>query len=49
MQAEKIIKTVLISAVGLAATLVANWADDRKMDEMISEKVNEALANQKEN
>lgn len=31
------------SAVGMAAGLVGTWADDKKLDAKILEKVNEAL------
>lgn len=38
----------LIGLVGLAlggvATLIGNWAQEKQMEEMIDEKVNEALA-----
>ena len=32
------------SVVGLGANIVSNWADERKLDEKIERKVNEALA-----
>lgn len=38
----------LVGLVGLAlggvATLIGNWAQEKQMEEMIDEKVNEALA-----
>lgn len=44
-------KGIMIKAIGIAATviglganLVTNWVDEKKMDEMIDKKVNEALA-----
>ena len=33
------------SAVSIAANVVSSWADDKKLDEKIEAKVNEALAN----
>ena len=32
------------SAVSIAANVVSSWADDKKLDEKIERKVNEALA-----
>lgn len=41
---------LVASAVGMGATVVSNWVDERKMDEKIEKKVNEALAErEKEN
>jgi len=36
------------TAVGLGATLVSDWVNDKKMDRKIEEKVNEALAKRDE-
>ena len=33
------------SAVSIAANIVSSWADEKKLDEKIEAKVNEALAN----
>lgn len=42
----------LIGLAGLAlgglATLIGNWAQERQMEQLIDEKVNEALANREE-
>lgn len=32
------------TAIGMAATIINNWVDEKKMDEKIDKKVNEALA-----
>lgn len=32
------------TVVGLGATLITDWVNEKKMDEKIEEKVNEALA-----
>ena len=41
---------LVASAVSMGATVASNWVDDRKMDEKIEQKVNEALAErEKEN
>lgn len=48
----KIIKTLGIAAtvVGIGASLFTDWVEDKKLDEKIETKVNEALANEsKEN
>ena len=46
MNNEKIIKILGIAATaaGVVATLLSDWVKEKKMDEMIEEKVNEALA-----
>ena len=43
----KMIKVLGIAAtaIGMCATLVTDWVDDKKMDEKIEEKLNKALAN----
>lgn len=43
---EKLIKVLGIAAtvIGLGATLITDWVNEKKMDEKIEEKVNEALA-----
>lgn len=43
----KFIKVIGLAAtfVGLGATLITDWVNDKKMDERIEEKVNEALSN----
>lgn len=35
---------IAATAIGMGATLVTDWVNDRKMSEKIEEKVNEALA-----
>lgn len=42
----KLIKVLGIAAtvVGMGATLLTDWVNEKKMDEKIEEKVNEALA-----
>lgn len=44
---SKLIKILGIAAtaIGMCATLVTDWVDDKKMDEKIEEKLNKALAN----
>lgn len=49
-------KSTMIKLIGLAATviglgvnLVTDWVNEQKMEEMIEEKVNEALAKNEEN
>lgn len=39
---------IIGAGLGLAATALSDWVDDKKMDQKIEEKVNEALA-QREN
>lgn len=48
MKSNKMIKILGFAAtlIGAAATVLSNWVDDKKMDEKIEEKVNEALAKQ---
>ena len=43
----KIVKVIGVAAtvLGLMASVVTDWVNERKMTEMIDEKVNEALAN----
>lgn len=43
------VKLISIGAtvLGLAATVVSNWVSDKKLEETVAEKVNEALKNQK--
>ena len=45
-----LIKILGIAAtiVGIGATLVSEWVNEKKMDEKIEEKVNEALAKKDE-
>lgn len=45
-----LIKILGIAAtiVGMGATLVSEWVNEKKMDEKIEEKVNEALAKKDE-
>lgn len=47
---KTMIKVIGIAAtiIGMGATLITDWVDEKKMDEKIEQKVNEALA-QKEN
>ena len=35
---------LVATAVGMGATLLTDWVNEKKMDERIEEKVNEALA-----
>lgn len=44
---EKMVKILGIAAtvVGMGATLLIDWVNDKKMDEKIIKKINEALAN----
>lgn len=43
----KFIKVIglVATVIGLGATLITDWVNDKKMDERIEEKVNEALSN----
>lgn len=43
------VASVLGMALGLAGTLVSNWAGQKSMDDTIAKKVAEALANQNGN
>lgn len=47
MDNAKVIKIVglLASGLSIVASLAASWASDKKMDNEITEKVNEAIAN----
>lgn len=36
------------TVVGVGATLVTDWVNDKKMDQKIEDKVNEALSKKKE-
>ena len=47
MNNEKMIKIlgIVATVAGMSATLLTNWVDDKKMDEKIIKKINEALAN----
>ena len=49
---SKLIKILgmVATAIGMGATLVTDWANDKKMDEKITEKVTEVLTkiNEKE-
>lgn len=42
----KLIKVLGLTAtvIGMGATLITDWVNERKMDEKIEEKVNEALS-----
>ena len=46
----KLVKILGIAAtvVGMGATLLSDWVNEKKMDEKIEEKVNEALAKKDE-
>lgn len=50
MITRKLIKVLGIAAtvVGMGATLLTDWVNEKKMDEKIEEKVNEALAKKDE-
>lgn len=39
---------IAATAVGLVASLATDWVNEKKMDEKIEEKVNEALAKREE-
>ena len=39
---------IATSIIGLGATLVGDWADEKKMDKKIEEKVNAALSKKEE-
>lgn len=45
-QKSKMIKFIgfAVTVIGVGVNLVSNWVDEKKMDERIEEKVNEALA-----
>lgn len=47
----KIVKVLGITAtiIGVGANLISEWVNEKKMDERIEEKVNEALANRNKN
>lgn len=51
MGSSSIIKVLGTAAtvVGLAASLLSDWAKDRQMEEKIEEKVNEALSRRDKN
>ena len=36
---------IVATVVGMSATLLTDWVNDKKMDEKIIKKINEALAN----
>lgn len=42
------ILSVGLPLVGAVLTLATNWVDDKKLDDKVTEKVSEALANAKE-
>ena len=44
---EKMIKIlgIVATTVGIGATLLTDWVNEKKMDEKIIKKINEALAN----
>ena len=46
----KLIKILGIAAyaIGMGATLVTDWVNDKKMDEKIEQKINEAFAKREE-
>lgn len=46
MMNKKIIESIGLATtvISLGMTLLSNWVDEKKMDEKIEEKVNEALA-----
>ena len=46
---KNVIKVIGLAAsvVGICATLIGNWASDKKQDEVIAEKVAEAIAKAK--
>ena len=47
---SKLIKILgmVATAIGMGATLVTDWVNDKKMDEKIEETVNEAFAKREE-
>ena len=38
----------LVTVIGYIISLIADWASSKQLEELVDEKVNEALANQKE-
>jgi len=38
---------IVATVVGMGATLLTDWVNEKKMDEKIYEKINEALTNRK--
>ncbi len=50
MFGKNLVKIIGMAAtiLGLGATLVTDWVNDKKMDAKIEEKVNEALTNKQE-
>lgn len=40
--------SLFAALVGFGATIITDWVNDRKMDQIIEEKVNKALAERKE-
>ncbi len=49
--ANNIVKIIGLAAtvIGFGATLLSDWVNEKKMEEMVDEKVNEALAKREEN
>lgn len=50
MFTSELVKGIGLAAtvVGVGATLVTDWVNDKKMDQKIEDKVNEALSKKKE-
>ncbi len=40
---------IVATIMGMGASLMTEWANEKKMEEMIDEKVNEALTKREEN
>lgn len=47
MNNGKLIKIlgIMATVIGMGATLITDWVNEKKMDEKIDDKINEALAN----
>ena len=39
---------VAVTVIGIGVELLSDWVDERKLDEMIDEKINEAFENREE-
>lgn len=39
---------IVATVIGMGATLVTDWVNEKKMDEKIEEKINESLSNRNE-
>ena len=39
---------IAVTVIGIGVELLSDWVDERKLDEMIDEKINEAFENREE-